>query len=72
MSKPRPPGIAAAIRRAKKREREQCAACIPTSWLDPLLTGPNKVAEFSDGPAIEKLLRAVRDRILQRPLSSTD
>ena len=40
----------------------ECAACVPTSWLDPLLSGPNKVGNM---PAreTEALLRAVQDRI---------
>jgi hypothetical protein len=47
---------------------EECAKCVPTTWLDPLLTGPNKVAEFEDCPAVERLLQEVARRI--RSLSS--
>lgn len=46
-----------------------CADCVPTNWLDPLLTGPDKVADFKDGPAIERLLKAVRQRILDHAIS---
>ena len=44
---------------------------IPKNWLDPLLTGPNKVI----GPApynsidIENVLGGVRDRISKMPLN---
>jgi hypothetical protein len=48
---------------------EECAKCIPTTWLDPLLTGPKAVAEFKDCPSVERLLQAVAVRI--RSLSST-
>lgn len=44
-----------------KDERERCAACVPTTWLDPLLSVPNK--EFSDGPSVERLLKAIAERI---------
>lgn len=37
-----------------------CADCIPTSWLDSLLTGPDAVAASDT----EALLLAVKDRIL--------
>lgn len=39
---------------------------IPTNWLDPLLTGP-KAIDFGDNgnPAIEKLLRALKERMRQ-------
>lgn len=40
-----------------------CMMCVPTIWLDPLLTGPKKIADFADGPAIERLLLAIRGRI---------
>lgn len=42
----------------------QCAECVPSNWLDPLLSGPDKVATFKDGPAVERLLYAIRTRIL--------
>lgn len=34
MSQPRPPGIAAAVRRAKRRERERCAKLAETYYSD--------------------------------------
>lgn len=42
------------------------ADLVPTNWLDPLLTGPDKVLPAGSvfGPTdIENLLRAVRQRI---------
>ena len=45
---------------------EECAACIPTNWCDPLLTGPKAVARFTDCPAVEALLLAIKARILAR------
>ncbi len=41
---------------------DECARAIPTTWLDPLLSGPNKVGSL---PAreTEALLRGVQDRI---------
>lgn len=35
---------------------------IPTNWLDPLLTGP-KAIELGGNPGIEKLLRALKERM---------
>lgn len=49
---------------------EECARCVPTTWLDSMLSGPDKVAEFDDGAKIELLLQAVARRI--RALSSQD
>lgn len=46
--------------------REDALAAIPTNWLDSLLTGPDAAlrAGYSyNGDDIERLLRAVRDRI---------
>jgi hypothetical protein len=41
---------------------DECAKCVPTTWLDPLLTGPKAVGDM---PAreTEALLRAIQDRI---------
>lgn len=41
---------------------EECAKVIPTNWLDPLLSGPQKVGNL---PAreTEALLRGIQDRI---------
>jgi hypothetical protein len=45
--------------------RAELEACVPSSWLDPLLTGPNKVigSHPFDCPDIERLLKAIRARI---------
>lgn len=42
---------------------DECANCVPTNWLDSLLTGPNKVIDKSPPREIEALLRGVQDRI---------
>lgn len=41
---------------------DECAKCVPTSWLDSLLSGPKKVGDL---PAreTEALLRGIQDRI---------
>jgi hypothetical protein len=46
-------------------ERERCAALVPTSWLDPLLTGPRAVIGRPpfNCPDIERLLHAVAAEI---------
>jgi hypothetical protein len=48
-------------------ERERCAKCVPTNWLDPLLTGNNRALPKSGDTItnrhIEALLRGVQDRI---------
>ena len=53
--------------KAAPSERKPLSDLIPTSWLDPLLTGPNAVISshdgFYDGPAIERLLAALKKRI---------
>lgn len=41
---------------------EECAKCVPTTWLDPLLSGPNKVVDMPARPT-EALLRGIQDRI---------
>ncbi|HET6890512.1 MAG TPA: hypothetical protein VFH31_05370 [Pyrinomonadaceae bacterium] len=52
---------------AEKAEREACAACVPSSWLDPLLTGPKRViGDVSDIRPIEAVLGATKTRILAR------
>lgn len=55
-------------------EREACAKCVPSNWLDPLLTGPKKVIpDGVDCPTVERLLNAIRERILARTaLPSTE
>ena len=46
-----------------------CADQVPTTWLDDLLTGPNKVLHGNGGtwgcPEIENLCRAINARILK-------
>lgn len=62
------------FRRLSRHDRaaiiEECAKLVPTSWLDPLLTGPRKVIIDSPCPEIERLLRGVQDRI--RGLATTN
>lgn len=36
---------------------------IPTSWLDPLLSGPEKIIHQSPCPEIELLCNALRERV---------
>lgn len=48
--------------------REPLSSLVPTNWLDPMLSGPNAV--FRDHgpwgcPDIERLLRAVKARIVE-------
>jgi len=42
---------------------EECAMCVPTTWLDPLLTGPNAVLGDFNAPNVEGLLQAIAARI---------
>ena len=50
---------------------ERIAEAVPTTWLDSLLTGPEKVGDFGNKcPAVERLLRAVKDRVLAAALRS--
>lgn len=44
---------------------EEIAEAVPTSWLDSMLTGPDRVAKFQDGRPVEALLRAVKERVRQ-------
>lgn len=37
--------------------------CVPTTWLDPLLTGPGAIKVPAGCPDIEKLLNNIRLRI---------
>ncbi len=48
---------------------DECAKCIPMTWIDPLLSGPEKIGDMP-GRETEALLRSIRDRILA--LKSTD
>ena len=48
-------------------ERKACAACVPTNWCDPMLTGPKAVVgEVADCRSIEAVLNATRARIMER------
>lgn len=53
---------------AVKDERERCAAQIPTTWLDPLLTGPRGMGQppFSCQD-IERLLKRLASAIRSLP-----
>ena len=42
---------------------EECAKCIPTTWLDPLLSGPKAVARDLPAPVVELLLTKLSERI---------
>ncbi len=43
---------------------EECAQCVPTNWLDPLLSGPDKVVpDGTDNRVVEAILKAVAARI---------
>ena len=59
-----------AVNEATHEERKRCAEMVPTTWLDPLLTGDDaaipKVGEKINGLHIEALLLGIRDRIRGR------
>ena len=55
------------VEEARNKALEEAARQVPTNWLDPLLTGPNKIGDFDS--KIEGLLLCVRERI--RALSSS-
>lgn len=42
---------------------DECAKCVPTTWLDPLLSGDARVIVNSPTREIEALLRGVQDRM---------
>ncbi len=44
----------------------EAAKDVPTSWLDPILSGPKAITFKGDSPAIEALLREVKRRIMAR------
>lgn len=50
-----------------EQAKADALAVIPTNWLDPLLSGPDKVIHQSPCPEIEKLLTALRARIAKLP-----
>lgn len=45
------------------RAVEDAAKCVPTNWVDHLLTGPEANMKNCDCREIERLLRGVQDRI---------
>lgn len=53
-----------------RKERAACADCVPTNWLDPLLSGNNSVFIEKAGTwnckDIERLLLAIKKRIESR------
>lgn len=51
----------------KTLELQQVLDAIPTNWLDPLLSGDDKVIHKSPCPEIEALLQALRARITELP-----
>lgn len=55
----------------KTLERQQVLDAIPANWLDPLLSGDDKVIHKSPCPEIEALLRAMRARIAELPTIET-
>lgn len=44
-------------------ERTRCANLVPTTWLDPLLSGKDAPKLPLDGRGVEALLRGIQDRI---------
>jgi hypothetical protein len=66
--------LAAALQRAEEAEKrleaaerhgmERAAGMVPTTWLDPLLTGPEAVVGWTAHGDIQRILLAVRDRIM--------
>jgi len=60
---------AAQVAQARGEEREACATMIPTTWLDPLLTGEGAVLKGYgpwDGKQVERLLQAIAAAIRAR------
>jgi len=56
--------IAAARREGVIEGLRLAEKCVPTNWLDPLLTGPDAVLKKGhDNREIEALLRGVQDRV---------
>lgn len=53
-----------AKQKAEKKRNQAILDAIPTTWLDPLLTGPDAIAKppytCTD---IERLMNAVRERV---------
>lgn len=56
--------LAAARREGVLEGLRLAEKCVPTNWLDPLLTGPDAVLKKGhDNREIEALLRGVQDRV---------
>lgn len=51
----------------KMIDLQQALDAIPTNWLDPLLSGPEKVIDKAPCPEVEALLKALRARIKDLP-----
>jgi hypothetical protein len=51
---------------------EDCANCVPTNWLDPLLTGAAAPKPPLDEPAVERLLLGVAHRIRALKIAKAD
>ena len=49
----------AAIALIRADTLEEAAKVVPTTWLDPLLTGPGATELPLDGPGVEKLCRGI-------------
>jgi hypothetical protein len=64
--------LRAQVETARAKAIEECKACIPTSWLDPLLSGPGSFGKLLplSGQHVEDLMRALHIRISQK-VSST-
>jgi hypothetical protein len=54
---------AVTMRKIRDEIIEECAACIPTTWLDPILTGSERVGEFKNAAEVQRLLTALAKRI---------
>lgn len=60
---------------AKRRKHKLLSELIPDSWLDPLLTGSNAVLKGNGPwgcPDIERLLLAVKDRVMRAESKTHD
>ena len=49
---------------ARRAALEEAAKCVPNTWLDPLLTGPDAIIKSEiDAVQVERLLSAITKRI---------
>jgi hypothetical protein len=63
-SKARKPSVATVPRDAYTDLGNRLIAAVPTSWLDPLLTGPDAIGKLPFGcPEIEALMTGVSNRL---------